>query len=146
VRWRVPGSIAPYVKSLEPLLKDPSVYVGGNDHRDWGLIQDFYRYRDLEKFPYFDVEEFLRMVTPASNPEVLLFWLNNFGVPMDERHSRRFGQLLDFPNQRIQFEVATALASRLQEPTQTPKRYGTVDGSTSTTRICRRRSCTGRSG
>jgi hypothetical protein len=122
VRWRVPGSVAPYVKSLEPFLRDTSGYTGPEDYqkRYWGLIDPLYEYMDLDGRIMVDFDRWLGMVLSASNTNVLLYWLR-FGGLMDGARIRRFARLLDYPDQRVQYRVAIVLASQLNEPSQAPK-------------------------
>lgn len=130
VRWRVPGSVAPYVKSLEPFLRDTSAYSGPEDYERvlWGLIDRLYEYMDLDGRVHYDLDRWLGMVLSARNTNMLLYWLR-FGGLMDEARMRRFARLLDYPDQRVPHEVATVLASQLKEPSQAPKLYGlTSDG------------------
>ena len=133
VRWRVPGSVAPYVKSLEPFLRDTSAYTGPEDYqkRYWGLIDPLYEYMDLDGRIMVDFDRQMPLVLQARNTNVLLYWLTNIGVGLmqDASQIRRYARLLDYPDQRVQYHVATVLASQLNEPNQAPKLYGlTSDG------------------
>lgn len=130
VRWRMSGSVRPYVSSLIPLLKVPTAYADPESEGQLcGLLLRLNEeYRDLDGTVGDDPETELRRILAATNPRVLEMWLMNFGGALTEPQIERFAQLLRWDDRKILFMTILILSSQLGEPGQSPRLSGTRNG------------------
>jgi hypothetical protein len=130
LRWRVPGSYEPYVRSLEKLLTIPGAYTHPDDVQgQWGLIIRAGEVGlPLDGWFNYEFEELMSLRESAKSIPLLLVWLHNFGSVMDQNQIRRYARLLNHPHPAVRYRVATILASQLQQPDKMPRGYGTVNG------------------
>lgn len=105
--WRVPGSVVGYIRSLQKLADDPSVYIPKSGDE---VIQNMDTYHRLENFPEIKPADWLDLVTTARNDAIAQFFLFNYGPFLDASSQRVLAKRLFDSNPQIRILVARQLS------------------------------------
>lgn len=128
LEWKVLGSSASYIRLLEQLSDDPSVYQRDSFMGDGSELQNFPGFDfEPDRRPIINPQEYVDLVTSSKNEAITEFFLRTFRPPLKKAQVETLARGLLDPSVYVRRAVAYRLAQFNDDPIHMPSTWGSSD-------------------